>query len=106
MVILCCGASRITSSMSSKEATKIKPELTMRKGTSKIENIGVMIEGSIFLLEIKLMWDDFTSENIPEMSAQNMKDGIGLSIEDSWSNRDWIESAVAEDAGVMLKEII
>ena len=83
MVILCCGASRITSSMSSKDATNIKPELTMRKGTPKIDNIGVMIEGSIFLLEMKLMWDDFTSENIPDMRAQNMKEGIGLSIEDN-----------------------
>ena len=83
MVRLCCGTSRIASSISSKEATKIRPELTMRNGISKIENIGVMIEGSIFLLEIKLMWDDFTSESIPEMSAQNVKDGIGLSMEDS-----------------------
>ena len=83
MVILCCGASKITSSMSSKEATKIKPELTMRKGTSKIVNMGVMMAGSIFRLEIKLMWDDLTSENTPEMSAQNRKDGIGLSMEES-----------------------
>ena len=53
--MLCCGARRITFSMTSKDATNTIPEFIMRKGILKLENSGVIIAGSIFQEEIKLM---------------------------------------------------
>ena len=46
--ILCCGAVRQTSSMSSREAVNINPEFTIRKGIFKLVKSGVIVVGSIF----------------------------------------------------------